>query len=147
MSNAKTPITFRLYATIRFDRPINPDEHYISPGGYEMTFNGKTVKFDFTDYTGYVDSDDPCLLHTEQKNPDYAGLDYDEFEGLAALTSDDLHHLESIGEFFVYTGEEGDPEIVPVALESITFRNFGTPEENLDEDIEYDGDVVTDYEF
>ena len=82
------------------------------------------------------------LLHAEQRNPDYA-----EFEDLATLTSKDLHHLESVEEFLVCTGEEGDPEIVPVALESITFRNFGTPEENLDEDIEYDGDVVTDYEF
>ena len=142
MSNAKTPITFRLYATIRFDRPIDPDRHYISPGGYEMTFNGKTVQFDFTDYTGYVETGDPCLLHTEQRNPDYAA-----FKDLAALTSEDLHHLESIEEFFVYAGDEHDPEIVPVALESITFRNFGTPEEGLDEDIEYDGDVVSSYKF
>ena len=33
-----------MYGLIKFDRPIVPDKHVISIGGFEMTFdNGKTV--------------------------------------------------------------------------------------------------------
>ena len=30
------PLTFRLYQTIRFNRPIDREKDHISPGGYEL---------------------------------------------------------------------------------------------------------------
>ncbi len=37
------------------------------------------------------------------------------------ITPDDVKDLRSIKEFFIYTGEKGEPEINPVKLLSLTF--------------------------
>jgi hypothetical protein len=126
-------ITFRMFFSILFDRDIDKDRHYISPGGYEMVFGGKSVQFDFCEYSGYVDENNRRLLHCEVRDPDY-----DAFPGLKHLTSDDLKNLTEVKEFYVYTGENGDPEIKPVKVTSLGFRNFGEPDDELDEDIDYD---------
>ena len=35
---------------LKMDRKINPDIHYLSPGGYEIEKDGVTYKFDFCQY-------------------------------------------------------------------------------------------------
>ena len=107
----------RMYAGIRFDREIDAEKHYIIPGGYEMTFAGKAVQFDFEDYSGTIDKVDKTVLHTEQEN-----LDISAFPEAASITPEDIKNLEKINEFFVYTGEDGDPEINPVELEFLSFE-------------------------
>lgn len=111
------PLTFRMYASIRFNRPIDKTSNdYVSPGGYTMIINGKEIQFDFEDYEGSVDEHDYCLFHSMQKNPDY-----DTFEDLQQITENDLKNVSEISEFFVFTGEIGETDLKPIAVESITF--------------------------
>lgn len=117
-------ITFRMHSTIRFNRPINLDNDILSPGGYEMTMSEKEVKFDFDNYEGYVDKDDPSILHAVQKNPSY-----DCFEDLLFLTGENLRNVTEINEFFVYTGEDEETDLRPVSVEDITFEVLNDKDE------------------
>ena len=102
--------------SIRFNRPINRDNDYISPGGYEFRFGDKFVQFDFEDYEGYIDKKDPSVLHFMQKNPDI-----ETFPEMGSLTVEDLENVTGIEEFTVYTGEPGESDIKPVAVKSLCF--------------------------
>ena len=107
----------RMYALIKFDRPIKP-EHIIDPGGYEMTFsNGKTVRFDFEWFEGGVDRDDNTVLACIMSILDTDSFPDSEF--LKTFTGS----VTEIKEFFVYTGEADDPEINPVKLKALFLYN------------------------
>lgn len=99
------------YMEIKFDRPINSRQHYISPGGYEVELDsGRKIQFDFYDYWGYVDNDDPTILHVKNRT-----LDVDAFphaEDLDKVVS----QISKIVECYIYTGEDGDAEIHPVEI-------------------------------
>ena len=134
-------MTFEMDTIIRFDRPIEKGKHYISPGGYEMVFNGKTIEFDFVEYYGTIDEKDPTLFHILQRYPDY-----DAFPDINKLTKEDLGLLENIKEFFVYTGEYDDSEINPVKIEDLAFVVFDDNGHVCWH--EYKGnDIVTNYKF
>ena len=116
MKNKDSKLTFRMYSVVEFDRPIEGDKHYISLGGFEMTMKGKSVQFDFEEYRGSINKENPRILETEHKNPDYSC-----FKDLDIITSDMLHNVEKIEEFFVYTGENDEPEINPVRIKELAF--------------------------
>lgn len=116
------PLTFRLYQSVRFDRPINKENDHISPGGYTLTMkdeNGteKSISFDFEDYEGSIDKDDPCILHCEQKNPDYAS-----FDDLNSVTEYMLRNIIRADEWFIYTEAENENPLVPVRVTDIMFE-------------------------
>ena len=119
----------KMEATIRFDRNIEPAQHYISPGGYEMTFsNGKTVEFDFMDFEGAISVEDPTVMLFE-----VGYLDTDCFpdaEFLETFTGS----ITEISEFFVYTGEDNEPEIYPVELIELRMYNNNGDEIEVSED-------------
>lgn len=132
----KTPLVFRLYQSIRFDRPIDRSEDVICPGGYELEVkdeNGciRTVSFDFEQYEGMIDNEDPCILHCIQKNPDYNC-----FEDLHILTEHMLANVTNVIEWFIYTGKvEPDEEypyeenpLIPVEVKDIIFEIIGKSE-------------------
>lgn len=102
--------------TIQFDREIDPNKHYISPGGYEARFNnGKSLEFDFMDYSGRVHGD---CLDFEVENPDIEC-----FEDIPKFKASDFKkHLDWFEEFYIYTGEYNDPEINPVAVKNLTLE-------------------------
>lgn len=107
----------RALISIKMDRPINPDSHYISPGGYAVKTKNKLVDFDFEDYQGTIDANDPSILHCELKNfySDNGGCDNKDFVFKI------LPYVTSIVDCFVYTGEPGkDPEINVEKLLSFT---------------------------
>lgn len=108
--------TFRMCAKIKMNRAIDPNKDFISPGGYEMVMDGKTVTFDFEDYTGGRSADDASILEVEVKNPMY-GV-YPEME---QITEQMLENVSEIKEFFVYTGEPGETDLRPVSLKSVCF--------------------------
>ena len=95
-----------------------------------MVMNGKTVTFDFEDYEGMIDTEDPRFLHVMQKNPDYAV-----FHDLENITEEDLKNVEGITEFYIYTGELDDPEIIPVEVTALTFRIFPRDGDVVDVDV------------
>ena len=106
-------MSFRL----EMDRPIIRGSHYISPGGYAIRFYGKgntprDVEFDFLDYEGTIINDRylDCVV---------SGLDIYTFPN-----SKELINLLGAGkyewtEFFVYTGEDSQPDINPVRVMNI----------------------------
>lgn len=112
------PITFRLYQSVRFNRPVDKDRDCISPGGYEVIMQcedgtEKSVQFDFEHYEGGVKDNDPYVVEMVQKNPDL-----DAFEGLTEVTEYMLRHITGVKEWFIYTGEPGETEdpLVPVDI-------------------------------
>lgn len=121
------PLTFRLYQSIKFNRPIDREKDCISPGGYEMTMkvaNGETksISFDFEDYEGAIDKDDPSVIHCMQKNPDYVC-----FPDLNTLTAYMLHNIVSIDEWFIFTGEiediqDGETPLIPIEIRKAVFE-------------------------
>jgi hypothetical protein len=107
-----------MYATIRFDREIDKEKHYIVPGGYEMTFdNGVTTAFDFMDYCGCIDANDRTVLYCEMRNLDIQSVEESEF----------LKHyvgsIIAINDFYIYTGESYEEEINPVELLELVLYN------------------------
>ena len=117
-------------ATIRFDREIDPSKHYVSPGGYEMTFNnGKTVQFDFMDSAGSICTDKPTNMLFEAWTLDTGCFPESKF--LETFTGS----VTEIKEFFVYTGEANEPEIYPVELISLRLLNDNAEEITVDDSL------------
>lgn len=131
------PLTFRLYQSIRFNRPINKKEDYISPGGYEVTMKDKDgkekdVQFDFEDYEGSIDDKDPTILHCMQKNPDMNA-----FEDLETVTEHMLRNITKVTEWFVYTGEPDevkDNPLIPVEVIDPEFEIINDFNNNVPDD-------------
>lgn len=118
MSENKTILTEMEFDLV-MDREIEK-KHYISPGGYEL--NGKP--YDFFTYSGKIDTDDRKRLHVNVYDPDL-----DSFE-VPVFKSD----LEGeFSEFFIYTGEYDDPEIMPVKVENLMFYWSDHTETKADE--------------
>lgn len=107
------PLTFRMYAGIRFSRPINAETDFISPEAHSMVMNGKEIIFDFEEYEGKIDEDDACLLHIISKNPDY-----DTFEALKDITEEFLKNVSEITEFCIFIDGK---EIKATSLDYVTF--------------------------
>ena len=100
------------------DREIEKNKHYISPGGYEFVFpTGEHVQFDFCTSYGYVNDDD-----MREVEFDLCDLDIDSFPEAIRL----IKLLEQcntsdidIAEFYIYTGEDDEPEINPVKVKNL----------------------------
>ena len=104
----------RQYLDVKFDRPIDANQHYISPGGYEVEIDlpeGKrSVQFDFTEFAGSIDKEDKTILHIEQHD-----LDTDAFPESTLLIGN-IDKITKIVECYMYTGENDEPELKPVQL-------------------------------
>ena len=102
---------------IRFDREIDPDVHYILPGGYEMVFRGKSIRFDFENAICSLDRSDRTVLDCCIWSLDTSA--FPEAEGIEITDKNDLNEIR---ELYVYTGEHDDPAIKPVKLLSLIFE-------------------------
>lgn len=102
------PFVTAMELRLKMDRPISENDHYISPGGYELcSMDGENISFDFMSYVGKVDQENPDELYCEIKK-----LDLDSFpDALASLTKDFIDKLGKIAECYVYTGENENQEI------------------------------------
>lgn len=121
--------TFRMYADVKMNRPVDTEKDYISPGGYEMKMGNKLIQFDFEDYGVSIDKNDASIIHIEAKNPDF-----DTFPELESVTKELLERVTDIPEFFIFTGEPGETDLKPVELLACTFclpyenwKNIGVP--------------------
>lgn len=93
---------------IRFNRKLTKAD-YVVPGG-------RIISFDFMDYYGSIDDDDPTILHCEMEHPDFSA-----FEEFRNVSSEDLRNVSEIVECYVYIGEECDPELKEIEIIAITF--------------------------
>lgn len=107
-------LDFEMELRIKFNREIQSDIDYISPGGFEMIMNGREVGFDFYTHYGYIDKHEPTRVEFCFEEPDA-----DAFEILNEITIDDLKNVTKITECFVYVGEDSD--LKEVEIESIAF--------------------------
>jgi hypothetical protein len=109
--------------TLEMDRPIVKGSHYISPGGYELRFVkkgglGVDIQFDFLDYEGTIEGK---LLHCRVS----------ELDTYSFRNADDVFKWLDSGitpvwnEFYVYTGEDDEPDIYPVKAFNIKLYNGG----------------------
>lgn len=111
-----------MYADIIFNKQINKRNHYISPGGYEIkTKSNILVGFDFTDFVGVIDRENPSILHVIANN-----LDLDSFPSAANL-EELIQDIEEFTEFYIYAEEERpsliELEIEPEKILNVRFEN------------------------
>lgn len=111
----------RMRMDILFDREIEKERHYISPGGYEIAnINGDILQFDFEDFVGNIDRSNKKVLHVEQRNLDFTA--FPEAMKLEQFLCD----FGYFNDLYVYTGEHDEPEINPVKAYNIVFSdNYG----------------------
>lgn len=100
---------------IRFNRKLKKDD-YVVPGGYEMVFGDRSIQFDFQDYYGSINEDNPTILHCEMEHPDFSS-----FEEFRSVSADVLRNISEIVECYVYIGDECDSELKEVEILAITF--------------------------
>ena len=118
---------------IRFNRKLTKDD-YVVPGGYEMVFGDRSIQFDFQNYNGSINEDNPTILHCEMEHPDFSS-----FEEFRSVSADDLRNISEIVECYVYIGDECDPELKEIEILAITFWPAdGDPVDIID-------DVITKY--
>jgi len=120
-----------LYATIKFNRPIDLDNgDYLSIGGYEMVINGRNFKFDFFAYYGKIDKDDKRIIYIEQRELDEELLSE---EDISYLDNTPIE-ISSIGEFCCYTPNDNPLEIAEIL--ELEFENsageYAVPKEIVD---------------
>lgn len=112
----KKVLGMRMAAKVKFNREIR-DTDYVSPGSYEVVFQGadgvKGFQFDFHESEGYRDLKNAAILQFICKD-----LDEQTFEDLKDAASEDLGSIKEIREFYVYTGEPEDAgsDLAPVEL-------------------------------
>ena len=106
----KEPYVEGMIFVLQMDREIDKDKHYIiSPGGYEFksSKSDEPSQFDFFDYAGYIDSNDKTKILFETEL-----LDEQSFPGtIDKLNKSFCEDITEIVEFYVYTGEDEDPEL------------------------------------
>lgn len=117
----KAPLTFRLHQTIQFKHPVKACDT-ISPGSYKIEVNDpvfrgrtRTIEFDFEEFYGYIDKNDPRLVHCTQKNPDYAC-----YKGLGVLNEYMLRNIVSIKEWQIHASPSVPVKVVEAAFEIIS---------------------------
>ena len=109
----------RMYITLKMDRDIQIPEHYVSVGGYELSFaNGESVGFDFYESCGSVDPYDKSVIHFELRDLDTDSFPESEKLVRLLLTS----KVKELVECYVYTGEERESEINPSAITEMWFN-------------------------
>ena len=118
---------------IRFNRKLTKND-YVVPGGYEMVFGDRSIQFDFQNYNGSINEDNPTILHCEMEHPDFSS-----FEEFRSVSADDLRNISEIVECYVYIGDECDPELKEIEILAVTFWPAdGDP-------VDISDDVITKY--
>lgn len=110
---------YRMITTLEMDRPIDPNEHYISVGGFEV--NNKP--FDFFESIGNKESETVITFEL---------FDFDNTlgeKGLVIITPEDIEF--GFGEFFVFTGEDNEPEIYVKEVKAVTFEYYDTEKDEI----------------
>ena len=107
---------FRVYFKAKFNREIDKEKDYISPGGFSVIIDGKEIDFDFQDSYSYIDKNDKRYCEFEMINPDL-----DSFNNISLITKDSVKNISKITECYVYTGESDETDLFVESIESFEF--------------------------
>lgn len=101
---------------LKMDREIE-DDHYISPGSFTIkTSDGEEISFDFHLSEGKINKENSKYIHFCMSE-----LDVTSFPRSKNINTNILHDSQFI-EFFIYTGEDDEPEIYPEKIINLTFE-------------------------
>lgn len=107
---------FSMSLDIRFNRAVDTEVDIVWPGGYTMVMNNEEIHFDFCQFGCDVDENDKALVHVFHEVPDV-----EEYPIMESLTKEHLLSVTKIPEVFVFTGEKGETDLKPVAVEMLSF--------------------------
>lgn len=117
--------------TLRMDREIISEEepnerlrHYISTGSYTFeTEKGEEINFDFRCYSATIDKHNKKYLHVYvcDYDEDYSTITKDGEEE-TTLISKGMIKSAKFTDFFIYTGEEEEPEINAEKILNLQFH-------------------------
>lgn len=96
-----------------FNRVVNNDTDYISPGGFEVLLStGEKVPFDFLKSSGNISGKHVTFYQRY--------LDTASFPDAVMLNLETIHQIEQFTEFFVYLGEENEsPDLHPIKVSNL----------------------------
>lgn len=107
----------------------NPEGHYLSPGTKELKLaDGTVLPFDFMDSEISVNGDEAYVCEKH--------LDTETFPLTVILGECLCNHNVSGFNFFIYTGEDNEPEIHPVEVKDVVFSVYD-PDTLEDDDIDF----------
>lgn len=117
-------------ANVLFDSFIDREKHYFSPGGFEIVSKtGEHLQFDFMCSSGKIDTENRRIMHMSMWE-----LDTESFSEAEHKLEDFLKNLHQFNEFFIYTGEEGEDELMyPVKVYDVCFENENYEEIFIDQ--------------
>ena len=109
----------RMLFTAEFDRAVDPEKHYLSPGGYGVTIKDHdSILFDFIYHVGSVNDENDHLVDFIVSCLD-DNFENDEDE---EYLENHIQDITGFVEFFMFTGEYDDPEINFVGIKNLTIE-------------------------
>ena len=108
------PLTFRIYLSIRFDKPIDKEEFFgdLSTEAVTITSGGRTYTVDFAETRAGVDKENPDIVDFELKNPCGGEGNPELFRDIRELTFDALSKADAFGYGLYYEGDYKMVELV-----------------------------------
>lgn len=116
--------TFKMYTTLRFNRPIDNSLDWVSFGEIAFKTREKSYRFEFMECESFIDDKDPCLLHTTMSNPDYT-----DYGCLRDLTESDFASVSEFDEIEIFTC--GSPDLIEEGFDDISFESFCVDENGI----------------
>lgn len=120
--------------TLQTDNTVSPDEHFISLGGFEVSFSdGSTQQFDFCESYSEIDEDNPSRVVFE-----LCEEDLDSFPGMKTICTR-ASEIKSFADFFIYIEDSAANPLNPVKVLS-----FELVDEHYDKSYEvHSSDYIT----
>ena len=110
----------RMIFDAEFDREVDPELHYVCPGGYEATFKDHgPINFDFNEHIASIGEENKKVVHFECEGLECVADDKDTSEDFAAYLIEHISAITGFNEFFIFTGEDKEPEIRFVKLRTL----------------------------
>ena len=107
-------VNFEMNLVVEFNRKVDLDNDYICPGGFEITMNGRNVKFDFTEFQPNMVAGNDRLCCFNLRKPDFTS-----YPKLKKITAKELKNISAIKECYIYTGEPGETDLKVVSVKEI----------------------------
>ena len=120
---------------ITLDSAYDEATHYIIPGGYEFQFETTVINFDFQG-SSLSFNGSKRQLHFELFHPELVDGPAEHLRLLDDIAF--LKTMNRIEDCYVFTGEDDEPELNVVSVDSISFMTdtgdvFNVPQELLDQ--------------
>lgn len=109
-------LSIEMLLRVKFKRAVDGQKDNISPGGYEMIMNGRSVQFDFCTSHADVSQYNPAIVDFTLNDADITA-----FPDFANVTEDDLNNISSVTDCYVYTGEDEETDLEPVSIKKLSF--------------------------